>query len=93
MSKPMSLNLEETDLGGIASDLRRSFADRPPTGYLLGKTAFRDAIVKKLDCSALEAEQVVDTMIARGFLRYQGSPSEAIDGRQPWAIDPRPSMS
>lgn len=89
----MSVNFEEMDLAGIASDLRRSFGDRPPTGYLPGKTAFRDAIMNKRDCSALEAEQIVDTMVARGFLRYQGSPSGAIDGSQPWTIDTKSSIS
>jgi hypothetical protein len=37
-------------------------------GSLAGRTAFRDAVVEVLRCSELEAELIVDTLVARGFL-------------------------
>ena len=82
----MAFDVAETDLARVAAELKRTFGDRPPLGYVVGKTMFRDAVMNELGCSALQAEQVVDTMISRGFLRYEGSVSRAIDDAQPWAV-------
>ena len=51
----------------------------PPAGYVEGKGALRAAVVELLGCSELEAEQLVDTMETRGFIRYQGDPREQVD--------------
>ncbi|MEZ4273432.1 MAG: hypothetical protein R3C68_18955 [Myxococcota bacterium] len=38
-------------------------------GYIIGKTAIRDAVMQELQCSALFAEELVDTMESRGFIQ------------------------
>jgi hypothetical protein len=86
----MPFRPEETDLARVASDLVHAFVGRAPTGYLPGRTAFRDAVASSLSCSQLEAEQIVDTMMSRGFLRYEGAPSAEIDNARPWTIHPMP---
>ena len=88
----MPFRPEETDLAQVASDLSGIFAGNPPAGYLLGRTALRDAVAAQLACSQLEAELIVDTMISRGFLRYEGAPATEVDDMQPWTIHrtPRP---
>jgi hypothetical protein len=86
----MAFHSEETDLGRVAKELANVFEGGPPKGYLPGRTALRDAVVSKLACSQLEAEQIVDTMISRGFLRYEGAASTEIDDLQPWSIHPTP---
>jgi hypothetical protein len=50
-------------------------------GELLGRTRLRDEVARHLVCSMLEAEQVVDTMVGRGFLRRQSMS----DGRRGWS--------
>jgi hypothetical protein len=91
----MTFRPEDIDLAEVADGLRRTFGDRGPTGYLPGRTAFRDALVVQLECSQLEAELVVDTMIARGFLRYEGDPTAKVDELEQWIISrwPQPSPS
>jgi len=84
---------EETiDLADIAAELAAIFAGGPPLGYVPGRTVMRDAVVSKLDCSQLQAEEIVDTMIARGFLIYEGSATDAVDLVLPWRIIPRPTF-
>jgi hypothetical protein len=77
---------EDIDLAEVAAALRQVFSDAPPLGYLQGRTALRDAVAVHLDCSLLQAEEVVDTMVSRGFLRYEGSSVEAVDDLEPWQI-------
>jgi hypothetical protein len=43
----------------------------PPRGSIVGRTLLRDEVARDLSCSLFEAEQVVDTMVARGFLSEQ----------------------
>jgi hypothetical protein len=86
----MPVRVEDIDLAALAEALQRTFEGHVPTGYLPGRTVFRDAVVEELECSQLEAEQLIDTMIGRGFLRYQGDPAEQVDDlTQPWMITPR----
>jgi hypothetical protein len=87
----MKFYLADTDLAQLAKEIRRAFADSPPVGYLPGKTVFRDFVMTKLQCSMLEAEEIVDTMALRGFLRYQGATSSQIDGLLPWDIETTPN--
>jgi hypothetical protein len=63
-------------------------------GYLEGKTCLRDALISDLDCSELEAEQVVDTMVARGFVCFRDASGEATaPGASPgyWELVGEPS--
>lgn len=52
-------------------------------GAVIGRTRFRDEVVCFLGCSQLEAEQVVDTMVGRGFLRKRESPGTVVF----WEVD------
>ncbi len=72
------MRLQEIDLASLAINIR-SALPFPATGYLYGKTELRDATVKLLDCSLLEAEQLVDTMVARGFVSYDAEGETAED--------------
>jgi hypothetical protein len=80
------LAVEEVDLAELTAALRRRFARGAPTGYLVGRTAIRDAAAKTLGCSDLEAEEIVDTMVLRGFLRYDGDPTETAGDERPWLL-------
>lgn len=78
-------SLDDIDLAKLALALKRQFAASPPQGYVLGRSIFRDAIVERLQCSELEGENLVDTLVSLGYLCFKGSP-EAIDNLEPWAI-------
>jgi hypothetical protein len=80
------LSVEEIDLAELTAALRRRFPAGAPTGYLVGRTVIRDATATTLACSELEAEEIVDTMVSRGFLRYDGNPTETGDGDRPWIL-------
>ncbi len=82
----MRLVLEEVDLAELTACLRTRFAGAAPAGYLVGRTALRDAVTDELECSELEAEEIVDTLVARGFVRYQGDPAAAIDDERGWSL-------
>ncbi len=58
---------EGVDLAQVATHLREAFGERV-AGAVIGRTALRNEVVRRLECSELEAEQLVDTMISRGFI-------------------------
>jgi hypothetical protein len=62
------LDPESVDLADLARQLARVVPPDARSGSLRGRTIFRDATVTLLHCSELEAEQLVDTLVARGFL-------------------------
>jgi len=62
------LDPESIDLADLAKVLRASCGPVLP-GDAVGKTRIRDQLVIHLNCSELEAELLVDTMIARGFVK------------------------
>lgn len=64
------LDVESVDLAELVSRLARLVEPDARIGLLIGRTAFRDAVVEILVCSSLEAEQVVDTLVARNYLVY-----------------------
>jgi hypothetical protein len=76
----MKLHPEAVDLAELAYALRGAFLSEPPEGFLEGRTALRDAVRDRLDCSELEAEEVVDTMVSQGFLRFTGNSRGAFEG-------------
>lgn len=84
------LRPETIDLAQLAEELRRFFWSDPPDGYLRGKTAFREAIMQRLGCSAIEAEELVETMELQGFLRFSGDPNRRSVADAPWQIDSSP---
>jgi hypothetical protein len=80
------LTPEDIDLADLAETLASSLENAPAAGYVEGKTALRDIVLNELDCSALEAEQVVDTLVASGFLRFSGDPRGPSDDGV-WRVD------
>lgn len=70
---------EEIDLAELRSRLAQRFASLKPAGYVEGKGELRDAVRELLRCSDLEAEQLVDTLEARGLIRYDGDPENEVD--------------
>jgi hypothetical protein len=80
------LAVEEIDLAELTRSLRARLAGAAPAGYLDGRTALRNAVTEELGCSELEAEELVDTLVAGGFVRYQGDPASAIDDGRGWAL-------
>ena len=42
-----------------------------PQSYVAGKTALRDAIMDRLDCSAIRAERIVDWMERSGLIQFE----------------------
>ena len=70
------------DLAELAGALQARFEGRPPRGYVLGRTAFRDALAAHLGCSDVRAERLVAQLEGRGFLRYPGEPRGGPDSRR-----------
>ncbi len=70
---------EEIDLADLRSRLVEHFGALRPAGYVEGKGELRNAVRDLLDCSDLEAEQLVDTLEARGLIRYDGDPGHEVD--------------
>jgi hypothetical protein len=85
-SSAVRLTVEEIDLAELTAALRSRFAGAAPVGYLVGRTALRDAVAQELGCSQLEAEEIVDTMVGRRFVRYEGDPGAAVDDDRGWSI-------
>ena len=80
--------LDDIDLARLARDLSEALGQHPPEGYLRGKTTMRDAVMRRLGCSSLEAEELVDTMELRGFVRFSGDPAARSQATATWAVDP-----
>lgn len=79
MSAPF--DVEAIDLAELTSELQARCGARV-AGQLAGPTLLRDQLVRRLGCSELEAETLVDTLIARGFVVR----SDAPDGLVEWSI-------
>lgn len=80
------MQMEEIDLLRVSRDLRRDFQNDPPLGYLRGRTLIRNRLAERLRCSALEAEELVDTLESRGFLHFNGDPSARSEADTTWSI-------
>ncbi|HET7753037.1 MAG TPA: hypothetical protein VFK85_03930 [Anaeromyxobacteraceae bacterium] len=83
------MNLESVDLEQLAATIRNHVPPNdPPVGWLRGRSYFRDVIAHILHCSDLEAEDLVDTLEANGYLRFEGNPSERSVADSRWTLDP-----
>jgi hypothetical protein len=71
--------LEDIDLDELRGQLAERFQGEGPSGYVPGKSALRAAVVAILECSELEAEQLVDTLESRLLIRYEGDPAAEVD--------------
>lgn len=72
---------ESTDLAELTRRLRNTLGEAVP-GAVVGKTRIRDRVAEALGCSMLQAEQLVDTMVGRGFLVKETGD----DGLEYWSI-------
>jgi len=59
---------------------------------LRGKSLMRNAFVHSKGYSELEAEQLIDTLELRGFLKFLGDTSERSEADSRWEIEPRPKF-
>lgn len=78
---------ESIDLRSVAQSLADVFRHHPPQGYLRGRTLMRDHLERALGYSALDAEELIDTLEARGFLHFGSSPESRSRASTPWTID------
>lgn len=72
-------NPEDVDLAVLALAVTAELREVDLAGYVRGQTAIRELVARHLGASDVLAENVVETMIGRGFLRYLGDPSRAGD--------------
>ncbi|MBU8898279.1 hypothetical protein DRW03_01075 [Corallococcus sp. H22C18031201] len=82
------MTLEDIDLRQLTADLKALLPPGEPIGYLRGKSFMRNLLVEAKGFSALEAEELVDTLELRGFLRFLGDPSERSVADAPWELSP-----
>ena len=66
----MQIAVEEIDLAALTGALRRRYGRHLYASYLRGKTLLRDAVVESLNCSAYEAEELVETLEMMGYVRF-----------------------
>lgn len=65
------------DLSALAAQLAEVLGKSELGGPIVGRTVLRDAVVQALDCSQLQAEQLVDTMVGRNLLVFDREVGEA----------------
>ena len=80
---------EQIDLRDLVLRLEARLGSHP-LGYLRGKAAFRDAVAELVGCSLMEAEDLVDTLEAQGYVRYVGDAAAPSDAEGGWAVDLEP---
>ncbi len=77
------------DLAEVADLIRRHIqANEPPVGYLRGRNYFRDVLTHELGCSDIDAEDLVDTLEANGYLHFEGDPARRSQAESRWRVDP-----
>ncbi|MBZ4336581.1 hypothetical protein NR800_15420 [Corallococcus interemptor] len=81
---------DDLDLRQLTAQLKARLGPGEPVGYLRGKSLMRDLLLDMRDnrFSELEAEELVDTLEARGFVRFLGDPAERSVADAPWDISP-----
>ena len=81
---------DDLDLAQVTAELKATLGSAEPVGYLRGKSLMRNAFVHSKGYSELEAEELVDTLELRGFLRFLGDTSERSEADSRWEIEPSP---
>lgn len=76
------LDVEAVDLKALSDAIRRAMEATPLAGPVVGRSQARDVIVAHLGCSILEAEELADTLIARGWAHLERDD----DGREVWRL-------
>jgi hypothetical protein len=82
----MNLLMEHVDLAAVAEQLRSRFQCSPVTGHMGALAAFRDVVADRLGCSMTDAERIVETLVARGFLRPSHEPGAVPPERVRWIV-------
>jgi hypothetical protein len=77
---------EDLDLQELTQELRGALGNSDPVGYLRGKSLMRNALVHEKGFSELDAEQLIDTLELRGFIKYLGDPSEPSQANAHWEL-------
>lgn len=81
------VDFERIDLADVARLIQQHIPPgEPPVGYLRGRSYFRDVLTHALDCSDVEAEQLVDTLEMNGYLHFEGDPAERSVADSRWVI-------
>lgn|GEM_PF-678880 len=70
---------EDIDLNELRQQLAERLRGTEPAGYVRGKGTLRSAVVEILQCSEMEAEQLVDTLEGRNLIRYMGDTRDEVD--------------
>lgn len=78
------------DLGELAELLHQKLQHASPFGYLRGKSLMRDLLVREGGYSELQAETLIDTLEALGYLHYRGDITEPSLATCTWDISPTP---
>jgi hypothetical protein len=68
--------VERRALPHLAAHLAEVFAQVKPVGAIVGRTRMRDAVSQHVGCSQLEAEELVDALVAKNFLVFEGEGGE-----------------
>ncbi|QRN94311.1 hypothetical protein JRI60_34985 [Archangium violaceum] len=79
---------DDLDLRQLTAELKQKLAPGEPVGYLRGKSLMRDMLVDMKGFSEYEAEELIDTLELRGFLRFLGDPTERSIADAHWEISP-----
>ncbi len=80
---------EDFDLGEATDFLRAHFAGQALWGYLHGKEALRNAAMERYEISALQAEELIDTLEARRFIYFDGDPQRESSRFALWRFESR----
>ena len=75
-----SLDVEQIDLAELTDVLRPHEVELEDD--LAGRSRMRDVVAAHLGCSLLEAENLVDTLVLRGFAQLEQDP----EGRTFWRL-------
>jgi hypothetical protein len=79
---------DDLDLRKLTAELRDTLGPGEPVGYLRGRSLMRDMLVERKKFSELEAEELIDTLESRGFLRFLGDPTERSIADSHWEFSP-----
>jgi hypothetical protein len=81
---------DDLDLKQLTAQLKARLGPGEPVGYLRGKSLMRDMLLDMPGnrFSALEAEELVDTLESNGFVKFLGDPAERSVADAPWDISP-----
>lgn len=85
------LELERVDLADLTGRIVTVLGVSRVAGLVVGRTKLRNAAVLVLSCSELEAEELVDTLAMRGFVRFRRS--KASEGGGEWVVRSAPDST